>query len=166
MKQIVANDQIESNSIRLIDLDGKQLGIFTKIDALEIADSKGLDLIQVSTGIPTVCRLVILDKYKYDMQKAEKGRRKRSRASIVKEIYFRPATSQHDIETKVNHIKKFIAKGFVVKVGVKFRGREHTHKDIGRDILEGVLELIGDMATTMHPISTQGNIMSMTLRHL
>lgn len=164
MKQIVANKQITADEIRLIGGDGKQLGVFSRSIALKIAEEHGLDMILISEGSrPVVCKLIELDKYKYDQQKAEKGRRKKSHASILKEIYFRPATGQHDIDTKVNHIKKFISKGFAVKVGIKFRGRERNMTSLGREILENVVIELGEEVTVRQAITQQGNVMAMTL---
>jgi translation initiation factor IF-3 len=164
-KTIVANEQITSRTLRVIDENGAQIGVVSKNTALNIAQEAGMDLILVSDTVdPPLCKLGNLDKFKYDQQKAAKTKRKmQSASSTLKEVYLRPVTGVHDIETKVNQITKFLEKNFTVKVGVKFRKRERNMSVLGKGILEQVLAGLGEHASIKQEISQQANIMAMTL---
>jgi len=133
--------------VRLIDDNGEQLGILPIAEALELAKSKGLDLVEVSPGAnPSVCRVLDYGKYKYQQSKKLHEAKKKQTIIHVKEVKFRPKTEKHDYNVKVNHVKRFINAGNKAKVTMRFRGREITHAELGKAMLERVAEDVKDIA--------------------
>ena len=142
------NSEITSKEVRLIDENGEQLGILLTQEALEKAQDKGLDLVEVAKDTnPPVCKIMNYGKYRYQMTKKEARSRKHQKQIQVKEMKFRPKTDEHDFNFKLNHIKRFIEKGNLVKIHVHFRGREITHNELGKEILERVIQELGDDIT-------------------
>jgi len=139
------NEMIKSAFVRLIDEEGLQLGIFSKIDALYKARVSKLDLVEVSSlSKPPVCKLMDYGKFKYK-QKRKVSRNRRGQSIIsVKEIKFRPKTEPHDFMFKINNIKKFLSKGIKVKIAIIFRGREIIHMDIGKKMLKKIISEVKD----------------------
>ncbi len=135
---------IRSEKVRVIDAEGKQLGILSLHEALAMASDQGLDLVEVSPNAePPVCRLMDYGKYKY--QQSKKLHKKTVQSIIhVKEIKLRPYTGKHDLEVKTRHILEFLDKGHKVKVSVVFRGREILHQEHGTAILQKIVEAIQD----------------------
>lgn len=133
--------------MRVIDAEGEQRGILPIDEALRIAETQELDLVEVaSTANPPVCRIMDFGKYQYTQKKkAQESRRKQS-GLAVKEVKIRSRTDEHDVGFKVGHIRRFLEKGHRVKVSVFFRGREITHLDLGHDMLNRVYEDIKDVA--------------------
>ena len=125
--------------MRLIGDEGQQLGVVPTLEALRIARERGLDLVEVApTAVPPVCCLLEYGKFKYEQTKKEREARKRQKVITLKEMRLRPKISQHDLEFKTRLIEDFLKEGDKVKVTVIFRGREITHADIGRSILQKV----------------------------
>lgn len=146
-KDLRINRAIRARQVRVIDEDGKQLGIFAIQDALDLAYDRDLDLVEVApTARPPVCRLLDYGKYRYEQAKKEREARKSQKTSMLKEIRLRPKTDDHDLETKVRRAREFLLDGDKVKVTIRFRGRERSHPEIGQRILEHVLELLQDVA--------------------
>jgi translation initiation factor IF-3 len=135
---------IRSDKVRVIDADGKQLGILTLQEALAAASEQGLDLVEVSPNAdPPVCRLMDYGKFKY--QQSKKLHKKTVQNIVhVKEIKLRPYTGKHDLEVKTRHILEFLDKGHKVKVSVVFRGREILHQEHGTAILQQITAAIQD----------------------
>ena len=128
----------------MIDDTGAQLGIMPPQQALTLARSKGLDLVEVAaTAVPPVCRIMDFGKYQYQEQKRQREARKHQKVIEVKEIKFRPKVDEHDYQFKKKHIERFLLDGDKVKATIFFRGREIAHPEIGRRILE---RLIGDLS--------------------
>lgn len=141
------NDAIRAKEVRLISEDGKQIGIVSIREALEIAEKSDLDLVEISpNAVPPVCKIIDYGKYNYEQQKREKINRKKQHVITVKEVRFRPHTDTHDIETKVRKIREFIEGGDRVKISVMFRGREMAHQEMGMDTIVKVLSLLEDVA--------------------
>ena len=151
--------------VRVIDDGGQQLGIMPPQQAVAIAREKGLDLVEVSaTAVPPVCRIVDFGRYQYQEQKRARQARKHQRTIYVKEIKFRPKVDEHDYQFKKKHIERFLGDGDKVKATVFFRGREMAHPEIGRRILERLVEELSEVAVpetvprmeghTMHTILT------------
>ncbi len=131
----MVNEQIRVREVRLIDSDGEQLGVMPTDAALEIARKKNLDLVNVSPAAkPPVCRIMDFGKYKYELSKKEREARKNQKVISVKEIKLRPGIDTHDFEVKLKNAIKFLKNGDRLKVTVMFRGREITHKELGRDL--------------------------------
>lgn len=140
------------------------MGILPLAEALQYAESQGVDLVEVAPDAsPPVCRVMDFGKYKYELQKKLQEGRKRQTSIQLKEIKFRPKTDDHDFQTKLKHICRFLEAGNKCKVTVAFRGREMMHKDRGENVLKRVLEVLGEtVKVDQHP-SLEGRTMSMVL---
>ena len=158
------NQQIRAREIRVIDADGAQLGVMTPQDAQRVADQKELDLVEVApTANPPVCRIMDYGKFRYAQKKKAQESRKKGAASQLKEVKMGSQTSQHDVDFKVNHIREFLGEGHRVKVTVFFRGRQITHPELGRDMLEKVAGMLTDVAVVEQSARLEGRHMSMML---
>ena len=155
------NDQIRVSPVRVVDVDGTQLGILSTDDAFTRARDQGLDLVEVAPGErPPVCRIMDYGKYKY-----EKGKRSASSGhqTKTKEIRLRPKTGDHDIGFKVKQAIGFLKHKDKVQVSVIFRGRELAHIEEGRRVMEGVIEDLVDYGKVESPPSQQGKRMIATI---
>jgi len=133
--------------VRLIDEDGKQLGIVNTQEALAMAESRGVDLVEVAPNAdPPVCRLMDYGKYLYDQNKRDREARKKQKVVDVKEVRLQPNTDSHDIEVKSNQARRFLKEGDKVKFTIRFRGRQFAHQDIGTRMLEDIAERLRDVA--------------------
>ena len=142
----------------MIDDTGTQLGIMPPPQALTLARSKGLDLVEISpTAVPPVCRIMDFGKYQYEQQKRARSARKHQKVILVKEIKFRPKVDEHDYQFKKKHIERFLSDGDKVKATIFFRGRENAHPEIGRRILERLVGELGDVAVTESEPQKEGN---------
>jgi translation initiation factor IF-3 len=154
------NERIRVREIRVIDDDGKQLGIMAPPQALAIAKTKGLDLVEISpTAVPPVCRIMDFGKYQYQEQKRAREAKKHQKVIDVKEIKFRPKVDEHDYQFKKKHIERFLAEGDKVKATIFFRGREMAHPEIGRRILERLCDELADVAIPETIPRQEGNQM-------
>jgi translation initiation factor IF-3 len=150
--------------VRVIDDTGQQLGIMAPQQALTLARSKNLDLVEVAaTAVPPVCRIMDFGKYQYQEQKRQREARKHQKVTEVKEIKFRPKVDEHDYLFKKKHIQRFLADGDKVKATIFFRGREMAHPEIGRRILERLLDELVDEAVAENMPRKEGNTMHVIL---
>jgi translation initiation factor IF-3 len=146
--------------IRVIDDSGEQLGIMPPPQALALARSKNLDLVEISpTAVPPVCRIMDFGKYQYEQQKRARAAKKHQKVIEVKEIKFRPKVDEHDYQFKKKHIERFLEDGDKVKATIFFRGREMAHPEIGRRILERLLGDLTDHAVPENMPRQEGNQM-------
>ena len=144
----------------MIDETGQQLGIMPPPAALAIAKQKGLDLVEISpTAVPPVCRIMDFGKYQYQEQKRSREAKKHQRVIEVKEIKFRPKVDEHDYDFKKKHIERFLANGDKVKATIFFRGREMAHPEIGRRILERLVDELSEVALAESMPRMEGNQM-------
>jgi translation initiation factor IF-3 len=158
------NERIRVREIRVIDDAGEQLGIMPPQQALSLARSKGLDLVEVAaTATPPVCRIMDFGKYQYQEQKRTREARKHQVVIEVKEIKFRPKVDEHDYLFKKKHIERFLADGDKVKATIFFRGREMAHPEIGQRILERLLQELADVAVPENMPRREGNTMHVIL---
>jgi len=158
------NETIRAREVRLIDSNGDQLGVKSKNEALDIAQTRELDLVLVAPGAkPPVCRIMDYGKYRYEQQKKEKEARKKQRVINVKEVRFSPGIGDHDFNTKLRNARKFLENGDKVKASVRFRGRAITHKDLGREVLERLADEVKDIATIESRAKMEGRQMFMML---
>lgn len=163
-KELKVNEQIRVRQVRLIGPDGEQRGIVETREALRQAREEELDLVLVGeTAQPPVARMMDYGKYRYELQQQEKEARKRTRQQEMKAIKFRVKIDDHDYETKVNHVRRFLKNGHKVKVTIMFRGRERTHPELGRDILERVARDVSELAVVEVAPSIAGMDMNMVL---
>ncbi len=138
------NERIRAREIRVIDEDGSQLGIMSPQQALALADSKGLDLVEIAPQAqPPVCRIINFGKFQYEQKKKAKEAKSKQTFITVKEIKFRPGTDEHDYTFKKNNAIRMLHEGDKVKATIHFRGREITHKELGIALLK---RLEGELA--------------------
>jgi len=155
------NGKIRAREIRVLDEEKKQLGVMTLTDALRLAQSKGLDLVEIApTATPPVCRIVNYGKLMYEEAKSHKE--SRQAGPQMKEIQLRPGIEAHDLETKLNHAREFLEEGSLVKVALRFRGRELRHPERGLQAVEKfVAELAAFGNTDAPPKRVERNIQVM-----
>ncbi len=158
------NDMIRAREVRVIGAEGEQLGILQRSEAIAMAQEVGCDLVEVSSNSePPVCRIMDYGKFKYEQQKKKQDAKKRQAVVQVKEIKVRPKTDEHDYETKVKHIRRFLEDGDRCKVTVFFRGREIVHKDRGLDILERIVKDLEEVAKVEQEPRAEGRTLQMLL---
>lgn len=137
MRYVRVNDRVFASKMRLIGAEGEQLGIFPRDLALKKAEEAGLDLVEIAPQAnPPVCRIMDFSKYKYEQIKREKEAKKHQKQSQLKEIRLRPTIDNHDYEVKLKHIKEFLVKRHKVRIRMMYRGREMSHKDIGKRLID------------------------------
>jgi translation initiation factor IF-3 len=150
--------------VRVIDADGKQAGIMNVRDAIRLAESVGLDLVEVaSTAQPPVCRITDFDKFRYALKKKEHDSKRGSTATSIKEVKMGALTDKHDVEFKVRHIRRFVGEGQRVKLSISFRGRQITHPELGRALLDRIVEQVRDVAQPDGQTRMEGRNMSVLL---
>jgi len=150
-----------SPNVRVIDLDGKQLGVFLIEDALRLAGEKEKDLVEIAPQAkPPVCKIIDYGKFRYEQQKREKLQKKNQTVSILKEIRFHPNTDVHDFEFKTKHAINFLEDGNKVKATVRFKGREMAYTELGADLLRRFIERIEEYSKVEVPIKMEGRNMS------
>lgn len=162
--KVRVNQKIRALKVRVISPDGEQLGIMEVPAALEKAEEQGLDLVEVAPNVdPPVCRIMDYGRYRYEESKKEHERKKKQAIVVVKEVKLRPKTEEHDLEYKVKRLKEFLAENFKVKVTIMFRGREITHPEQARVIIDKVVELMGEDGQVEQPAKFEGRSMTMIL---
>lgn len=154
----MTNDAIRFPHVRLIGDDGSQLGVVSAEEARNIAYEAGLDLVVVSENAdPPVCRVMNYDKFRYEQKKKTQEAKKKQTTVETKEIKFRPKTDEHDLNFKINHIKKFLAAKNKVKLTMRFRGREIVYcETIGVDAMNKVAEALADDAVILQEPRMEG----------
>lgn len=154
------NQRIRAKEVRLIDPDGEQIGILPTKEALEAAADAGLDLVEVSPNAnPPVCKIMDYGRYRYEQTKKKQEAKKKQSTFQLKEIKVRPKTGEHDLQVKIGHIKKFIAKKDKVKVSVIFRGREITLSELGMAVLQKIIDETKDVAMVEQNPKFEGRIL-------
>ena len=141
------NGEIFAPQVRLIDENGTMLGVMSSREALQIAEGRGLDLLEIApTATPPTCKIMDYGKWKYENKKKEKEAKKKQTVITVKEIQVRPRTDDHDIDVKVRHARRFLLEGDKVKVNLRFQGRELAHQEYGIATLKRVEKMLEDVA--------------------
>ena len=131
------NERIRAREIRVIGEDGEQFGILSVNEALALATEKNLDLVEISpNATPPVCKIMDYGKFKYEKTKKEKENKKKQKNVVIKEIRIKPHIDEHDKETKISQIKKFIEKEYKVKISLRLSGREKLHAESAVKILD------------------------------
>ena len=154
------NELIRVPQVRLIGPEGEQLGVMSSREAQLKANEYNLDLFCVApTATPPVCKILNYGKYRYEQQKKAKENRKNQVRIEVKEIQLTPQIGIHDMETKARAAKKFLEQGNKIKVGVRFRGRQMTHLEVGEEALNKFIELLGDSVQIEKPAQMEGRWM-------
>ncbi|HUX93583.1 MAG TPA: translation initiation factor IF-3 [Ignavibacteriaceae bacterium] len=163
-ESVRVNEEIKASKVRVIDLDGTQLGIFTVRDALRLASERAQDLVEIAPQAkPPVCKIIDFGKFKYEQQKRERIQKKNQVVSLLKEIRLHPNTDVHDFEFKAKHAINFIEEGDKVKVSVMFKGREMAYTEQGEELLKRFILKLEDIAKVESPIKMEGRNMNMIL---
>jgi len=158
------NHEIKAKEVRLFTSDGTLVGIKPIYDAMRMAELKNLDLVEVvPDSKPPVCKIIDYGKFLYEIQKKEKTQKKTQTQQLLKEIRFKWRTDTHDFNFKVKHARGFIEEGNKVKAGVQFRGRELTHIEIGKELLEKFIEAMKDIAKVDQYYRMDGKNMSVII---
>ncbi len=154
------NERIRAKNVRVVDPEGKQLGVLSTEDALKQAYGFNLDLVEIAPKEnPPVCKIMNYGKYLYELKKKEKETKKKQASSQLKEVRFTSRIGEHDYQTKVKHIKTFLEHGHRVRISLMFRGREITHRQLGDKLIEKILEDIKDVGKVEFGPKMEGNFM-------
>ena len=155
---------IRASQVRLISSNGDQLGIMPVRDAIDIAGREGLDLVEVAPNAdPPVCRIMDYGKYKYEASKKEQEARKKTKAFQLKEIKFRPHTDEHDLNTKIKSILKFLEKKNRVKLTLMYRGRELAYQETGIELLNRIADEVKELGSVEQEAKKEGRNATMVI---
>jgi translation initiation factor IF-3 len=155
---------IRAKTVRLIDEENNQVGIVPTKEAISRAMEAGEDLVEVSPNAdPPVCRIMDYGKWRYQQKRKEKQSQKKQHTIVLKEIRMRPKIDDHDRDIKIKHARKFLEKGNKVQFTIRFRGREMTHVDAGYELMEEILESLGEVSKIERPAKMMGRSMTMVL---
>ena len=158
------NERIRVPEVRLIDENGEQVGVIPTAEALTQAQERDLDLVEVAPDSkPPVCRILDYGKYKFEQEQKAKAARKHQTKVNVREIKFRPKIAQHDYETKTGHVERFLKQNDKVKITIMFRGREQSHPERGRALLDRVAQDVAELGTVESAPEQEGRNMHMLL---
>lgn len=158
------NEQIRDREVRLIGVNGEQLGIMSARDAMKLAREAELDLVKVAPAAkPPVCKIIDYGKFRYEMARKEKEAKKKQKVIEVKEVRLSPNIDVNDLNTKTAAARKFLEKGNKVKVTLRFRGREMAHMQASRHILEDFAASVQDVAAVDKPIKQEGRSLTIFL---
>lgn len=163
----MVNEAIDAPRVRLIDAEGRQLGVLSREEALAAAEEAGLDLVMMSAhASPPVCKLLDYGRYKYERSKKASQARKRQQVVQIKEVKLRSSTDQHDLETKLKNVRRFLQAGNKVKLSLRFRGREMAYIDRGAAMLRRVADEVADLAKVEREPNMEGRQMLLILAPL
>ncbi len=158
------NREISAQTVRLVDVDGSQLGVVSLREALERADEADLDLAEIApTAQPPVVKILDWGKYRYEQTKQLQKSRRNQRQVEVKQVRLGLKIGEHDLQVKLNRARKFLEEGHKVKISLLFRGREITRPQLGREILDNVLERLSDIAVLEQTPTLSGRDLNMIL---
>ncbi|MDE1977533.1 MAG: translation initiation factor IF-3 [Elusimicrobia bacterium] len=158
------NNRISAATVRLIDSDGTQIGIKSINEALALARTRGMDLIEIAPQAnPPVCKVLDYSKYRYEQEKKERESHRNQKAGFLKEVRIKPHIGQHDLDVKIKHMTEFLTARDKVRITVVFRGREMAHQDLGRKLLLSIQERLAEVASVEQSPLSDRNRMSMTL---
>jgi translation initiation factor IF-3 len=163
-KDLRINEQIRVREVRLIRDEGERQGVIATLEALEMARSMGLDLVEVAPqAVPPVVKIMDYGKYKFENEKKVRDSKKKQKLLKLKEIRMQPKIDDHDLDFKSKHVREFLGEGNKVKVTVRFRGRELAHTELGLDVLKDVLARVEGDYVMDKPPAMEGRFMSMVL---
>ncbi|MFN4319993.1 MAG: translation initiation factor IF-3 [Aquificaceae bacterium] len=166
MQEYRVNRQIRAKEVRLIDENGKQIGIVPLQEALRIANEKGLDLVEIAPNAnPPVCKLLDYGKFLYELKKKEKEAKKKQRehAIEVKDMMLSLRIDEHDLKVKLKHMREFLMDGDKVRVRIRFRGREHLHPELGDRLVNKIIEELSDVGQLESTVKKEGNFLVFSL---
>ena len=129
----------------MIGIDGEMVGVLSRDEALALAEESGVDLVEIQpTADPPVCRIMDYGKYKFDLQKKANAAKKKQKQVEIKEIKFRPVTDEGDYQIKLRNMRRFLEEGDKIKVNIRFRGREMSHQELGRQMAQRIEQDLGE----------------------
>ena len=167
VKELLINEEIKANEVRVIDAAGEPIGIMSPAQALQLAYDRGLDLVLMAPqATPPVTRIMDYGKYRFECEKREKEAKKKQQVVELKEIQLSCRIDVHDFETKARQARKFLESGNKVRVVIRFKGREMSHMAIGRDVMTRFCESLAEVGGSDKPPSLDGRFMSMVLSPL
>lgn len=162
INDLMINEEIRDREVRVVDQNGEQLGVMPIRQALNLADEQQLDLVKIAPQAkPPVCKLMDYGKYRFEQSKREREIRKNQKVIEVKEVRLSATIEDHDIDVRVKNAIKFLQDGNKVKVTIRFRGRQITHSEIGREVMRDFAERIKDYGTIDKQPMIEGRNMSM-----
>lgn len=157
IRNLRINERIRVNEIRIIGAEGEQLGIMSPAEGVKLAQEKGLDLVEVAPqSSPPVCRIMDYSKYKYDQERKGRESHRKQKTVHLKEIRLRPKIEEHDYQVKLAHLEKFLKRGDKAKVTLVFRGREITHPERGRQIMNRFIQDLSGISIVEKGPTTEG----------
>lgn len=158
------NNRIRAREVRVVDGDGKQLGVMPTHKAIQLAKQQGVDLVEVAASAqPPVCRIIDFGRYSYEQSKKEKEAKKHQHANKVKEVQLRPNIDPHDLDFKLQHAIDFLCEDMKVKVNLRFRGRENAHKEVGMETVRKFITAVGPWGHADMQPKLQGRAISAML---
>ncbi len=161
-QRVRVNQSIRVSEVRVITAEGEQVGVMNTKEALELAKSKGLDLVEISPNAkPPVCKILDFNKFKYQQKKRERKQKKPS--ADLKELRFTTQIQEHDLQTKLRQMRGFLEEGNKVRVSVIFRGREIVHRDRGKALMDKIVEETSDLAKVDNNVKPRGRTMQIIL---
>ncbi|WP_310091546.1 translation initiation factor IF-3 [Pseudoxanthomonas sacheonensis] len=144
-KQNRKNQEIRVPNVRVIGADGEMVGVLSRDAALALAEESGMDLVEIQpTADPPVCRIMDFGKFKFEAQKKANAAKKKQKQVEIKELKFRPVTDEGDYQIKMRNIRRFLEEGDKVKINIRFRGREMSHQELGREMATRIETELGD----------------------
>lgn len=150
--------------LRVIDPEGKQLGVLSKQEALDKARELQLDLVEIAPAAnPPVAKIVDFQKFKYEENKKERGLKRGSSEGGRKELWLSPRIAEHDLRTRIDRAQEFLKEGHKVKLTVKFKGREMTHPELGHNVLRQAFEILGEGAAVEREPRFEGRNLSVII---
>ncbi len=162
--RVRVNERIRAREIRVIGEKGEQIGVLPASEGLKLAKGKNLDLVEVAPNTsPPVCRIMDFSRYKYEQEKKERMARKKQKIVHLKEIKLKPNIEEHDYQTKLRHLKRFLDRGDKTKITLMFRGREMAHVDIGRSLMDRLMKDLSELAEVEKPPALEGRFMVMIM---
>jgi len=162
--ELQTNEQIRDRNVRVIADDGEQLGVMTLREAQDIAYDKGLDLVRVSPHAnPPVCKIMDYGKYRFEQAKKQKEAKKNQKIIVLKEMRLSATIDKHDMEVKAKHVNKFLKAGDKVKVSIRFKGRQMTHTEKGRKVMNEFLTMVEENGVMEKSAKLEGRSMFMIL---
>lgn len=160
------NELIEAREVRLINIEGINIGLISVQAAAGLADESGLDLVEVSPGATPVCKVMDYGRHKFEAQKKASQARKKQKTFDIKEIKLRPNIDQHDYDVKMRAVTKFLGTGDKVKLTMRFRGREMAHQELGMALLRRVEEEMAEVSKVEQNPKLEGRQMTMVIAPL
>ena len=158
------NQRISAQQVRLIDSDGTQLGVKPIAEALAVARTRGMDLIEIAPQAnPPVCKILDYSKYLYEKERKDREARKKQKAGLLKEVRLSPVIGVHDLDVKLKHVEEFLKAHDKVRITVVFRGRQNQHKDLGMNLLKSVQARLAEIATVEQAPTADHNRLYMML---